>query len=104
MMKQFEEHVAKNWHGNPEKPDFKGLAVMAAGAAGETGEYMEHFKKVIRDYDGDFANYPKRAAAMLEFGDALYYLVRIMQCFGFTMKMVMAANMQKLDAPRRNGK
>jgi hypothetical protein len=94
----FEQYVRKNWKNNPA-PDWRGMAIMACGAGGETGEYLEHFKKVIRDYQGNFDLYPaeKHHAALLEFGDALHYMVRIMQYFGFTLEEVMEANMVKLN-------
>lgn len=73
------------------------MTIMCCGAAGETGEYLEHVKKVVRDYDGDFGGYPKREEALLEFGDALHYMTRIYRLFGFTYDQIVQANMKKLD-------
>jgi|SRR5579864_5788 len=97
----FEQYVHQNWKNNPA-PDWRGMAIMACGACGETGEYMEHFKKVIRDYNGDFRAYlnsspMKRQEVLYEFGDALHYMVRIMQYFDFTLEQAMEANIYKLD-------
>lgn len=99
---EFEHYVESNFgltkHGGFDRT----LLVMCCGAAGETGEYLEHIKKVMRDYDGDFAGYPNREEALLEFGDALHYLTRLYQIFGFTYEQVVEANMKKLD--RRFGR
>jgi|SRR5579863_9129599 len=97
ITEDFQEYVRDNWKNNPS-PDFKGLAIRIAGAAGETGEWLEHMKKVIRNYNGDFNAYPKtkRDEARLEFGDALHYMVRCMQDFGFTLEEVMIFNIEKI--------
>lgn len=98
-MTSFEEYVREHWTDGNE-PDFRGMAIMACGVAGETGEVLEHFKKVIRNFDGDFAAYPHRDKALLEMGDALHYFVRIAQCFDFSLLEIMQANMEKLDKRR----
>jgi hypothetical protein len=96
----YQDYLVRNW---PSEPSLKDLAVMGMGLGGEAGEATEHFKKVVRDYDGDFAAYPahKRSEALLEYGDALHYLLKQAAQFGFTLDHIMMANMDKLDA-RRN--
>ena len=100
----FQLYVKRNFGGyvNDGSPDWRAFAIAACGAGGETGEFLDHFKKVIRDYNGDFSSYPapKREEALLELGDALHYMVVIMQHFGFTLEEVMATNMDKLDKRR----
>jgi NTP pyrophosphatase (non-canonical NTP hydrolase) len=81
--------VAENWD--------RTMTVMCCGAAGETGEVLEHVKKVIRDNDANFDTYPKREEALLEFGDAFHYLTRLYRLFGFTYEQIVQANMKKLD-------
>ena len=93
---RYQRYLVENW---PINPDLKLLAVMGLGMCGEAGEASEHFKKVLRDYDCDFAAYPeeKRMEALLEFGDALHYLLKCADQFGFMLEDIMTTNMDKLD-------
>jgi NTP pyrophosphatase (non-canonical NTP hydrolase) len=99
----FEQYVVKNF-GVKVNPD-RTFAIMIAGAAGETGEFLEHVKKVLRDYNADFDSYPetKRQEALLEIGDAFHYLTRLYKFFGFTYPEIVKANMKKLDERYRRG-
>lgn len=89
-------YLLRTWNPTPTPND---LITMGMGLCGEAGEASEHFKKVIRNYDGNFKEYPpaKRNEARLEYGDALHYLLKQAGQFGFTLEGLMAANMDKLD-------
>lgn len=91
----FESYVESNF-GTKVNWD-RTMAIMCCGAAGETGEVLEHVKKVLRDNDADFDSYPKRHEALLEFGDAFHYLTQLYRLFGFTYEQIVQANMKKLD-------
>jgi len=88
--------VKDYWRRNQE--DIEGLFIMTAGLAGETGEVMEHLKKSVRDNTLD------KQELKLELGDVLYYLTRISQRFGFTLKDIMQANVDKLTQRKEHGK
>lgn len=84
------------WCG-PEVPFFKGcpepwrtLFIVTAGFAGETGEVIEHVKKLVRDGKLD------REALRKELGDQHHYFVKLCQLFGFTVSEVEQANVKKL--------
>lgn len=97
----FQKYLKLNWPTRIYRYDYlKDLAVMGMGLTGEAGEAQEHFKKVVRDYDGNFQAYPpeKRQEALLEYGDTLHYLLKQAAEFGFTLEELMTANMDKLDA------
>jgi NTP pyrophosphatase (non-canonical NTP hydrolase) len=70
---------------------------MALGLAGETGEALEHIKKLIRDGTWD------REAFIKEMGDQLFYFVRILRYFTILPSEVMAANIEKLESRRARG-
>lgn len=93
----FEGYVESNFGLAKNGSVDRTYAIMIAGAAGETGEVLEHVKKVIRDNDANFDTYPKREEALLEFGDAFHYLTRLYRLFGFTYEQIVQANMKKLD-------
>lgn len=93
---EFEQHVKNNWR-TPE--GISSLFVMTAGLGGETGEVLEHFKKLVRDNKFD------RNAFRLEMGDVLYYWVRMTQWAGMTLDEITDANVRKLARrkKRNNG-
>lgn len=72
-------------------------AMYALGLTGEAGEAADKLKKMYRDDKFD------ATAFMLELGDALYYLARLGDHFGFTLQDIMDANEQKLENRRARG-
>lgn len=91
----FERYVVDNWGGNDDTPRDGGLRdlyIMSTGLGGENGEILELLKKHIRD------GRDIRADLLLEAGDLLHYLTRIVHMFGYSLDDVMLANMEKLDA------
>src|SRR4051812_23169470 len=68
---------------------------------GEAGELQNIVKKIIRhgvfyDVNGLHQEF------VLEAGDALHYLISLIQLAGYNLETVMAANVQKLDARKAN--
>lgn len=82
-----------------EQTDPKIIEAMYAslGLAGETGEAIDKIKKWHRDGVVD----PKAVA--LELGDALYYLTRLANTFGFTLEQIQQMNIDKLESRRARG-
>lgn len=67
------------------------------GLAGETGECMEWLKK------RNFRRNDKYTDEMLklELGDVIHYVTRIARFKGWTLKELMAANVEKLQQRRK---
>lgn len=64
------------------------------GLAGECGEVMEWLKKSVYRGDKRFAENDLK----LELGDVIHYVARIGIAYGWTLKDIMAANVEKLNA------
>jgi NTP pyrophosphatase (non-canonical NTP hydrolase) len=85
--------------GKPGEPTKEhDLPIMALGLAGESGEVIEHIKKLIRD------DYLDHDALKKELGDVAFYWARICRYFGFWPSEVLAANVAKLESRRERGK
>ncbi len=103
-LEHFTDYVTSKFdkHGkeNGRHSQAENLAIAGMGLAGEAGEVVDHFKKIVRDFGGDPAAYPphKREELKLELGDQLHYFVYLTYCAGFTIPEIMAANIEKLDA------
>ena len=81
-----------------DHPDAKhSLTIMALGAAGETGEVVEHIKKFIRDGSLSATELKK------ELGDMVYYWARLCRFFNFQPSEVLAANVEKLESRKARG-
>ena len=73
------------------------LAYCALGLTGESGEYSEKVKKLIRDGKFD------KPLALKELGDALWYLTASAREMGYTLADVAEVNIVKLsDRAARN--
>lgn len=73
------------------------LAYCALGLTGESGEYSEKIKKLIRDGKLD------RPLAAKELGDVLWYLTRSANELGYTLTEIAEINIEKLaDRQTRN--
>lgn len=81
----------------PEKDtgDVAALSYCGLGLGGETGEVLEHLKKIQRDNDG-LVSTERREALSKELGDVLWYLCRLASELGLDMNIVAQQNIQKL--------
>jgi NTP pyrophosphatase (non-canonical NTP hydrolase) len=95
----FGEFTVKQWFSNGDQPvtQERDLTIMALGLAGETGEAIEHIKKLIRDGHLD------RDAFKKELGDVAFYWARICRYFGYLCSDVLQANVEKLESRRARG-
>lgn len=79
-----------------------GLTYACLGLAGESGEVIERIKKITRDNrepseeDKDYI--------LLELGDVLWYVTKIANCLDLNMLEVLAANVEKIEDRKINGK
>lgn len=67
------------------------LAIASLGLAGETGEALEHIKKLLRDDKWDEASFKK------EMGDVIYYWCKILNHFDIDPREVLAMNVEKIE-------
>jgi len=82
---------------HPHQGDIGALSYCALGLSGESGEYAEKVKKLIRD-----GHFDKRLAA-LELGDVLWYLTCSAMELGYTLQEIATMNLEKLyDRQKRN--
>lgn len=73
------------------------LTYCALGLTGESGEYSEKVKKLIRDGSFD----PEAAAK--ELGDVLWYLTRSANELGYSLEQIASMNIEKLTSRRDRG-
>lgn len=75
--------------------DLTALTYCALGLAGESGEFADKIKKIMRDDDGAIS-LEKHAALIKELGDVLWYLSRAATELGRTLSHVAEENITKL--------
>lgn len=96
---QFGQFTVDIWFsgGGGDTKDEKSLSIMSLGLAGESGEVLEHIKKLIRD--GNL----NRDALKKELGDVAYYWARICRYFDFQPSEIINANVEKLESRKARG-
>lgn len=80
-----------------DKGSANSLAYCALGLTGESGEYSEKVKKLLRD--GVFDH----EAAAKELGDVLWYLARSARELGFDLNVIAQMNINKLNDRKNRG-
>jgi len=78
------------------------LDYVAAGLAGEAGEFANKIKKLIRDNQGYLLD-SKREGLALELGGAMWYLAACAKEIGYTLSEVAEMNRVQLAARRESG-
>ena len=78
------------------------IAVLGLGVAGESGEVVEHIKKMIRDDDGKMS-LSRREMIKEELGDLLWYLSQVALAYNLDLTEVAEFNIEKLRT-RREGR
>ena len=73
------------------------------GLAGESGEVLEKFKKLIRDKNGEMTDEDKIEIAK-ELGDILWYVNSVAHLIGYDLGYVAQANLDKLASRKNRGK
>lgn len=87
----------------PDRNRIGGLLYTSLGLAGETGEFCDKVKKVLRDSDGVVT--PERKEALKkELGDALWYLSQCASELDLTLEEVADGNIVKLGLRKQQGK
>jgi NTP pyrophosphatase (non-canonical NTP hydrolase) len=77
------------------------------GLAGETGEVVEKFKKLMRDSNvvtvADMTELQKEGIAK-ELGDMLWYIAQIGTELGVTLEDIVAMNLKKIQVRKEQGR
>jgi NTP pyrophosphatase (non-canonical NTP hydrolase) len=79
-----------------------GLYAMTLGLCGESGEFADKMKKVIRDHDG-LLNVGAREALAGELGDVLWYVSQVAYRLGLDLSVVADKNLRKLKSRQERG-
>ncbi len=84
----------------PQKPYMvkfeTGLIEKVLGLAGESGETVDKFKKIIRDSNGEI-NEEQKVEIVKELGDILWYLAQIASYLDVPLSEVATKNIDKLQ-------
>jgi len=78
------------------------LSYICLGLAGETGEFIDQVKKMVRDTPigfcavAEFHNTPEYQHLIEELGDIMWYMTRLMNLLGVTRQEVLIRNTYKL--------
>ena len=78
------------------------LSYCGLGLGGETGEVLEHLKKIQRDNDG-IVTPERREALSKELGDILWYLARVASELGLELNTIALDNINKLQDRKDRG-
>ena len=78
------------------------LMAQILGLAGESGEVMEKFKKLIRDRQGKITD-ADRAESIKELGDVLWYVNSVAHLLGSSLEEVARLNNDKLASRQQRG-
>ena len=79
-----------------------GLYAMTLGLCGESGEFADKMKKIIRDHDGLFKVGDREALAG-ELGDVLWYVSQVAYRLGLDLSVVADKNLRKLKSRQERG-
>lgn len=94
--------AASSWYAHAGWKDAGEAAYLALGLAGESGEFADEIKKVVRR--SGFLNSPafdeqmalKKKKLLLELGDPLWYLTRLCDYFDISLNTLRVLNTLKL--------
>lgn len=79
-----------------------GFMEKVLGLAGEAGETVDKFKKILRDKDGIISNNDKDAITK-ELGDVLWYIASIARYLEVPLSEVATENINKLESRMERG-
>lgn len=79
-----------------------GFIEKVMGLAGEAGEVVDKFKKILRDKSGVMTDEDKEAV-IKELGDVMWYVASISRYIGVPLSEVAAKNIKKLDGRLKRG-
>lgn len=87
-------------HNHPD--DLMDKTIWAMGVAGEAGEVVEKWKKIVAYKDGKVSATDK-AELKKELGDVVWYIAVLANSLGLTFEEVMQLNVKKLADRKQRG-
>lgn len=82
--------------------EFEAINYCLVGAAGEIGEIMNKWGKIIRDNASEI-NYEQRKDMSEEIGDVFWFLTRAADELGFSVEAILSKNLEKLQSRKARG-
>ncbi|HSX53141.1 MAG TPA: nucleoside triphosphate pyrophosphohydrolase family protein [Patescibacteria group bacterium] len=76
--------------------------IWAMGVAGEAGEVVEKWKKIVAYKDGKVSS-EDLAELKKELGDVVWYIAVLANSLGLTLEEVMRLNVEKLASRKKRG-
>jgi NTP pyrophosphatase (non-canonical NTP hydrolase) len=81
---------------------FEAINYCLVGAAGEIGEIMNKWGKIIRDQSSEI-DYDQRKDMGKEIGDVVWFLTRAADELGLPVEMILNENLEKLRSRKARG-
>jgi NTP pyrophosphatase (non-canonical NTP hydrolase) len=97
---EYQRQALKTAHNHPDS--LMNQTVWAMGVAGEAGEVIEKWKKVVAYKNGIVSEEDKQELAK-ELGDVVWYIAVLAHSLGLTLGEVMEKNVQKLTSRKARG-
>jgi NTP pyrophosphatase (non-canonical NTP hydrolase) len=100
---EYQQHALKTAYHDPKYKDtLMDQTIWVMGIAGEAGEVVEKWKKVIAYQEGKLTS-EDRELFKKELGDVVWYIAVMAHSLGFTFEEVMQLNVRKLrDRQKRD--
>ena len=97
---EYQKQALKTAHNNPDSLMDK--TIWAMGVAGEAGEVVEKWKKIVAYKDGE-VSIEDREELKKELGDVVWYIAVLAHSLGLTFEEVMQLNVKKLADRQKRG-
>jgi NTP pyrophosphatase (non-canonical NTP hydrolase) len=78
------------------------IVYSSLGIAGESGEIVDHVKKMLRD-DNNILTNERKEILKKELGDVLWYVASMADTLGFTLEEIGKTNINKIKDRKKRG-
>ena len=97
---EYQQQALKTAIANPDPLMDK--TIWAMGVAGEAGEVIEKWKKIVAYHDGKITDADRKELGK-ELGDVVWYIAIFAQSLGLSLDELMKQNLQKLADRKQRG-
>jgi NTP pyrophosphatase (non-canonical NTP hydrolase) len=97
---EYQKQALKTAHNNPD--DLMDKTIWVMGIAGEAGEVIEKWKKIVA-YKGGTVSKEDLGELKKELGDVIWYIAVLAHSLGLSLEEVMQLNVQKLQDRQTRG-
>lgn len=97
---EYQKVALKTAHNHPD--DLMDQTIWAMGVAGEAGEVIEKWKKIVAYKDGKVSK-ADRAELQKELGDVIWYIAVLADSLGLSFEEVVQLNVKKLADRQQRG-